>query len=261
MKIVKRRVTRSIVPNMFTLVNLFAGFTAIIYIAKEEYVTAALFILVASIFDMLDGVMARLVRATSEFGAELDSLCDAVSFGVAPAFMLYKSYFHIYDDFGIFMASLPALAGVVRLARFNVKLSSFDDKLYFHGLPIPSSALTLVSFVIFIIKPGLIPDEYLAASYISVTVVASLAMVSNIRFDNLPRPTKKSFMQRPVVSIIFYIGVIACVVTKGGAIFPFMMFYIVVTSVRDLINRIRAIRGPVDDIDETGEDEPSAFDI
>ena len=124
------RFTRSIVPNLFTLMNVFMGFSAIIYIADGQLYKAGLFILLAGLFDALDGIIARLLKATSELGAELDSLCDAVSFGVAPAFMLYQAYFYQFNEYGILLASLPALAGVTRLARFNVMLTSFEDKLY-----------------------------------------------------------------------------------------------------------------------------------
>jgi len=84
------RITRSIIPNLFTLANLFSGFTAIIHISDGNYDKAAIFIFIAGIFDALDGMMARLTKSTSELGVELDSLCDAVSFGLAPSFMLYK---------------------------------------------------------------------------------------------------------------------------------------------------------------------------
>jgi CDP-diacylglycerol--serine O-phosphatidyltransferase len=82
----KIRVTRSIIPNLLTLGNIFSGFTAIIFISNYDFTNATLYIFMAAIFDMLDGIVARLLNATSEIGAELDSLCDAVSFGVAPAF-------------------------------------------------------------------------------------------------------------------------------------------------------------------------------
>ena len=97
----KPRITRSIVPNLLTLANLFAGFLSIVYSSQGNYSSAAIFIFAAAVFDMLDGFMARLINAASEFGVELDSLCDAVSFGIAPSFLLYQIYFHELGELGI----------------------------------------------------------------------------------------------------------------------------------------------------------------
>jgi len=127
----KIKVTKSLVPNLLTLVNLFSGFAAIVYFAGGDFKRGALFILIAAIFDMLDGLVARLINAASEFGAELDSLCDVVSFGVAPSFMLYKMFFYQFSEFGILIAALPVLAGATRLARFNIQLRNLEDKIYF----------------------------------------------------------------------------------------------------------------------------------
>ncbi|MFP4527204.1 MAG: CDP-diacylglycerol--serine O-phosphatidyltransferase [Candidatus Kapaibacterium sp.] len=256
----KRRITRSIVPNLFTLVNLFAGFTAIVHIANGDFMKATIFIIIGAVFDMLDGVMARLINSTSEFGVELDSLCDAVSFGVAPAFMLYQAHFYQYGESGILFASLPALAGVSRLARFNVELETFDDKMYFKGLPIPSGALIIISFIMFYDKGGLLPQGYEPHIFFAVSILTSLAMISRIRFDNLPRPTKKSFKQRPVVFVLFLVGLVASIATKGKFIFPFLLFYLVGSSVRHFIDWLRIRRQPEDDIDDTHEDESVPFE-
>lgn len=226
------RVTRSFVPNLFTLANLFCGFYAIVVTSQGEFKRGALFVLAAAIFDTLDGFMARLTKSTSEFGVELDSLCDAVSFGVAPAYMLYKVYFFHYGDLGILLASLPALAGVMRLARFNVQVVSFEDKKFFKGLPIPSGALTIISYIIFYQERHIFQTNFEPALLIAVTIITSLTMVSTIKFDNLPKPTKTTWKERPVVLLIFFIAVIGSVATLGKFIFPFMVFYIVVSSVR-----------------------------
>lgn len=256
----KKRITKSFIPNLLTLVNLFSGFAAIVYATKEDFTRAAIFILIAAIFDMLDGMVARLIHASSEFGAELDSLCDVVSFGVAPSFMLYQVYFHQFNELGLLVSSLPALAGALRLARFNVQLTSMEDKKYFKGLPIPSGALTIVSYLIFFHIPGLIPEAYNQFTMLFVTLLTSIAMVSTIKFDNIPRPSKKSFKQRPVISIIFLVGLIACIFTAGTAIFPFMMFYIVASTLRQFYFWYHESKRPDDEIDETEEPEPNPFD-
>lgn len=255
------RVTRSIVPNLFTLMNLFMGFTSLVYTSNGDFDKAAVCILIAAIFDMLDGVVARLLKAASELGAEMDSLCDAVSFGVAPAYMLYNVYFEQFDDIGILFAALPALAGVVRLARFNVQLTGFDDKLYFRGMPIPSGALVIITYIVYFHTEGRIPEHLMDYSIFSVTFITAGVMVSNIKFDNLPRPTKKSIKQRPVAFIVFTIGLVACIATQGLLIFPFMGLVIIASSVRHFVLWVKEVREAPDDIDESDDAQQSLFDL
>ncbi|MFP4368449.1 MAG: CDP-diacylglycerol--serine O-phosphatidyltransferase [Candidatus Kapaibacterium sp.] len=257
----KKRVTRSIVPNLLTLANLLSGFTAIVHTSAGDLQTAALFILIAAIFDMLDGIMARLFKATSEFGVELDSLCDVVSFGVAPAFMLYKAYFEHVGESGILMAALPALSGVVRLARFNVQIASFDDKKYFKGMPIPASALTIISYLIFIHDSAHVSAEFSQYLVYFVTISVSGAMISNISFDNIPRPTARQIKERPFAFGIFIIGLALSIITKGFFIFPFMAFYIVASSIRYVYFWIKEKQEPEDEIDETEDSEPHPYDL
>lgn len=260
------RVTRSIIPNLFTLANLFCGFSAILACSQGAFDRAALLILSAAIFDMLDGVVARLTRSTSEFGVELDSLCDAVSFGVAPSVMLWFASFHLLSNWGMLLASLPALAGVLRLARFNVQLTSMEDKAYFRGMPIPAGALTIISYVVWWHLPALAStDPTIRTSQSSVglwqmamvTVATAGAMVSTIRYDNLPRPTPRAIRQRPIVFVVFLTGVVAAVVSQGTTIFPFMALYMVGGAIRHLI-MARRLRDADDTLEEP---DPDPFEL
>jgi CDP-diacylglycerol--serine O-phosphatidyltransferase len=249
------RVTRSIIPNLFTLGNLFSGFLAIVHFAKSTsddlaLVTGALYILAAAMFDMLDGIMARLTRSSSELGVELDSLCDVVSFGVAPSLMLYVVHYHAFGPAGALLAALPAMAGAYRLARFNVQLSSLEDKLYFRGLPIPAGALTLVSFVVFYLHPKLIPSQWQAAATNFVTIATALAMVSTIRYDNLPRPTRRSIRQRPVFSAFVVIAIGAVIISGGTLAFPTMLTYIITGALRHTVEQLQRRRKDRFDFDE-----------
>ena len=255
------RITRSFIPNLFTLANLFSGFTAIIYISSNDFHRAAVFILFATLFDMLDGVVARIFNATSELGAELDSLSDAVSFGIAPAYMLYQLYFHHLGQIGILVSSLPALAGVLRLARFNVMMVNFEDKDYFTGMPIPSAALTIISYVIFYHLKKDIPYDVKEILIYAVTILTSAAMVSKIKFDNLPRPTKKSFRKRPIAAIIFLIGLIGAVISNGKLVFPFMILYIIISSIRHFIVWIKETREAADEFDESEDFDESQYNL
>ncbi|MFM8839749.1 MAG: CDP-diacylglycerol--serine O-phosphatidyltransferase [bacterium] len=226
------RITRSIIPNLFTLANLFSGFSAIVAISEHDLNRAGLFIVLAGLFDVLDGTMARLTKSTSELGVELDSLCDAVSFGIAPSFLLYSTIFHEMGPTGVLISSLSALAGVYRLARFNVQLAGFEDKLYFSGMPIPSGALTLVSYGLFIAPSGIIPHEYLIPITSLLICIVSLAMISTIKFDNIPRPTINSFKERPVIFILGLIAFMITVFSKGQYLFYVMSGYLLLGFVR-----------------------------
>ncbi|MCL4279250.1 MAG: CDP-diacylglycerol--serine O-phosphatidyltransferase, partial [Ignavibacteriaceae bacterium] len=136
------RLTPSVIPNLFTAMNMFCGFLSIINASEGNYEYSAWLIFVAAVFDALDGLVARLTNSSSELGVELDSLSDVVSFGAAPSFLLYKTFFYSMNTWGILISALPLIAGGFRLARFNIQLVGFS-KSFFLGLPIPSAALTI----------------------------------------------------------------------------------------------------------------------
>ena len=145
----KRRIGGAIyiLPNLLTSGNLFFGFFAIIKALKGEFAMAANSIFLATVFDMLDGRVARLTHSTSEFGLQYDSLCDLVSFGLAPAILIYLFGLHELGRLG-WIASFIFLAfGALRLARFNVQSYVGNAKGDFSGLPIPMAALVIASLV------------------------------------------------------------------------------------------------------------------
>ena len=121
-----------LVPNFVTTANMFSGFYSIIASTHGEFVTASWAIIAAGIFDMLDGRIARLAKATSQFGVEYDSLSDLLSFGVAPAILLYQWALEPYDRLGWIAAFLYLACGALRLARFNVNTES-QPKNFFQG--------------------------------------------------------------------------------------------------------------------------------
>lgn len=248
------RVTRSVIPNLFTLANLFCGFAAIVAAFEGGLSQAALLVVMAGIFDMLDGVVARITHSTSEFGVELDSLCDAVSFGVAPSVILYVAFFQQWHQWGLLVASLPAMAGVLRLARFNVQLTSMEDKLYFRGMPIPAGAFTIISYVYLWHSSDILPASWKPWMIVFVTVLTSLAMVSTVKYDNIPRPSWRSLRQRPVVFSVFLTGVSSSVVTGGKALFPFMLVYLIGGAIRHLVLFVRDRSDNDDSVEEADPD-------
>lgn len=250
------RVTRSVIPNLFTLANLFCGFASIVASFEGNLKGAAFLIIMSGVFDMLDGVVARITKSTSEFGVELDSLCDAVSFGVGPSVMLWVAFFHEWHNWGLLLASLPAMAGVLRLARFNVQLTSMEDKLYFRGMPIPAGAFTIVSYVYLWHGSDILPPDWKPAAIVFVTLLTALAMVSTIKYDNVPRPSMRSIRQRPVVFSVFFAGIVATAVTGGTALFPFMAVYLIGGAIRHLAV---FLRDRSDRDDSVEEDDPDPF--
>ena len=205
------RITPSIVPNMFTAMNMFCGFISIINASSGEYTYAAWLIIIAAIFDTLDGWMARLTHSSSALGVQLDSLSDLVSFGVAPAYLIYKANLISYNEIGIIISSLLMIAGGFRLARFNVQLVGFD-KTYFTGLPIPSSAITVATFIIAFYEKnrGFIPS--VIVFIIPMVFILSFLMVSKVRYDTLPHFRKQDFKEKPYFYLVpvILIGLIIC---------------------------------------------------
>lgn len=235
------------------------GFSAIVAIANGEITKGAFLIIIGGIFDMLDGMTARLINASSQLGIELDSLCDVITFGSAPAFMLYKVYFYQLNEIGILFSALPLIGGTIRLARFNTQVSGFEDKKYFRGLPIPASALTIISYIAFIYnKQYLAPDVESIIIYL-VTFAASAAMISDIKYENIPRYSIRYIKQYPVRFAIFNIALIICIVTQGLALFPLMVLYIVLGATRHFIRWLLWKPEAVDDIDESELEEPGPF--
>src|SRR5690349_17200838 len=136
-----------LIPSLFTAGNLMCGFFSIIATFRGDYVNAALLILLANVFDGIDGYAARLTRTTSQFGVEFDSLADVVSFGVAPAVLVYLWALVPWETWGWLAACTYVVCGALRLSRFNVQ-SAGPAKGYFLGLPIPAAAEMIASIVL-----------------------------------------------------------------------------------------------------------------
>ncbi|MGE5681595.1 MAG: CDP-diacylglycerol--serine O-phosphatidyltransferase [Bacillota bacterium] len=222
------RITRSVIPNLFTSMNMFSGFMSIVYSNEGKFQEAAIFILIGAIFDALDGVMARLTKSSSEFGVELDSLSDLVSFGVAPAFLIYKTYLHQLGPIGVVLSSLLMIFGGLRLARFNVQLVGFS-KSYFTGLPIPSSAITIASFVLFYFDfLNNRFDQSVINLIIPLVITLSLLMVSKIRYETLPKFSIKGIKERPYSVGFVLLALVASLLTNGKAIFYVFILMILI---------------------------------
>lgn len=182
-----------ILPNLITTGNLFCGFFAIIYAVRGEFRLATYAIIVAAVFDLLDGRLARLTRSTSKFGAEYDSLCDLISFGLAPSIMLYLWALQPFGRLGWLAAFLFTACGALRLARFNVQ-ANVIEKAYFQGLPIPMAAGIVASSVLAFEDLGL--DPVGNVGLLAMTFLLGFVMVSTFRyrsFKDLDLKERKPF--------------------------------------------------------------------
>ena len=169
-----------LLPNLFTIAGLFAGFYAIVTAMEGYFNYAAVAIFVAMIMDFFDGRVARLTNTQSAFGAELDSLSDMVSFGVAPALVIYSWSLEGLGKLGWLAAFIYAAAGALRLARFNTQVL-VADKRYFQGLPIPAAAGVLASMVWLCVDSEILGDVVSMMTAILAIIIAIL-MVSNVRY-------------------------------------------------------------------------------
>ncbi len=217
------RITPSVIPNLFTAMNMFSGFFSIISTSQQNYIYAGWLIIIAAIFDMLDGFMARLTKSSSELGVELDSLSDVVSFGAAPSFLLYSTYFYQFGAFGIILSSLPLIAGGFRLARFNVQLVGFN-KSSFSGLPIPSSALTIACFILSFYNNGFNKTE--EQIIIPMVLILSFLMVSRVKYDTIPKFTISAIKKKPLIYIAYLIALIVLILYQIKGLFFIFVFMI-----------------------------------
>jgi len=192
---------KALVPNIFTIGNMFSGFFSIIYSFNHEYVLAVWAILAGAAFDAVDGKVARFLNSSSDFGVEYDSLSDVITFGAAPSFLVYNAMFSQMTAPAAFIAFLPLLFGSIRLARFNADLVGFD-KDEFKGLPIPLAALTISSGVVFWLNvwPGGVEKIQI---FVSMLVLVSILMVSKIKYPTMPNFALKH--ARPIDRIVFFI--------------------------------------------------------
>jgi CDP-diacylglycerol--serine O-phosphatidyltransferase len=225
------RITRAVVPSLFTVLNMFSGFMSIIHASRNEFVSACWFIILAAGFDALDGVMARITKSTSQFGVEIDSLSDVVSFGAAPAFLVYQFSLHSLNGLGIFLSSLLMIFAGLRLARFNVQLVGFD-KDHFVGLPVPASAITIASFVLNAMTGIQVFKDHAIDILPWLSVVLALLMVSKVRYDTLPRVSPRAIRKEPWKFVFFTLAVIVGFITAGSAIFPLFLLFIVLGLIR-----------------------------
>ncbi len=202
---VQRRSVRRgvyIIPALFTVGNVFCGYLSLDASVHGRFDLAAGLLFLAGFLDSLDGRVARMTGSTSAFGEQLDSLADVLSFGLAPAFLVYHWGLSVYGRLGLLVSFLFLVCGACRLARFNVQLNVVDKR-WFVGLPIPAAAGALCGLIWVLPEP--LPDPRIASAFLVVTLVLGFLMVSTFRyrsFKDVDLRSRRSVRLVPLLGLL-----------------------------------------------------------
>jgi len=197
-----------LLPNLFTTASLFAGFYAIVVAMSGHYQAAAITVFIAMILDGLDGRVARMTGTQSDFGVQYDSLADIVSFGIAPALVVYMwSLYGLGDRWGMLGAFVYMASAAIRLARFNVQVETVDKR-YFVGLASPSAAAVLMGMV-WVFEDAGVPFYQHAGWVWIITVTTGLLMITTLpyfSFKSLNPRMRVSFFSVPLLILLFVLA-------------------------------------------------------
>jgi len=239
----RRRRGIYLLPNLLTTGGLFAGFFAIISASQGQFVSACIAVFVAALLDGLDGRVARLTNTQSEFGVQYDSLADLVSFGMAPALVMYHwglselaADGNIWAKVGWVAAFLYAACAALRLARFNTQ-TAVADKRWFIGLASPAAAGLMMAFVWTAVVSGFTGTE-LRFLAVVVTVLAGLLMVSRLRyfsFKAAPRGDRVPFLFMVIAVCVF----VALAIDPPRVLFLVALLYALSGPVQAIVSRMR----------------------
>ena len=226
----------SLLPSLFTMGNMFCGYACIVYAMRGDFETAAPFIGIAVVLDMLDGRIARLTGTASDFGVELDSLADVISFGVAPAILAFAWGLQPLGRLGYAAGFLYVSAAALRLARFNIQSAAVTDKRYFVGMPSPPAA-GIAAATVYMYPYGL-HDYRAALPALAMVLVPAVLMVSTIRFRSFK--TIDLRMRRPyTVLFLIALGIMAIATHPKIALIVIAYSYLASAFVGMAIMRIR----------------------
>lgn len=236
-----------LLPNGFTLANLFFGVFAIVAASRGDFERAGTYVVLGGVADALDGRIARATRSGSRFGEELDSLVDAISFGLAPAMIMFFAVFNQHGWEWIF-CFLFTMCAVIRLARFNVEQAG-RPKRYFIGLPSPAAGLTLATYYWFSQTPlynqTMLVDLPWPVMLRYIMVGLAFLMISNVKYAAVPTIGLRSL--REILGTLLVVGtVVGVIFLPKQFFFPALMAYVVWGVVRTVIQGLLA-GGPEDE--------------
>ena len=226
----------ALLPGLFTMANMFCGYACIVYSLRGDFETAAPFIGFAVVLDMLDGRIARMTGTASDFGVELDSLADVISFGVAPAILSFAWGLSPLGRVGTFSGFLFVSAAAMRLARFNIQSAAGGDKRYFVGMPSPAAA-AIPAATVYVYPYGL-HDYRAALPVLAMVLVPALLMVSTIRFRSFKTIDLQS--RRPYkVLMLIAVGIMLIATHPRYVLIVIAYAYLASGFIELLIARIR----------------------
>ncbi|HPG38996.1 MAG TPA: CDP-diacylglycerol--serine O-phosphatidyltransferase [bacterium] len=211
------------VPNLFTTINLFCGYLAVVLAISGHFINAAWLIFVASIFDALDGKIARASGISSQFGLQIDSLSDLIASGMAPSILLYQVHLYNLGITGIFIAFLPLLFAAFRLARYNVLVAKSGRSNKYDGLPAPMGAVTIASVVILYMATNW---HFLLRMLIIIVPVVSLLMASTIKYEGVPRFSLREKGANRYKLLAMFVTIILMFIIPEYVLPLFMLIYL-----------------------------------
>ena len=230
-----------LLPSAFTAGNIFCGFYSLIQSYRGDYYTASFLVICAGLLDFFDGKVARFSGTESSFGVEFDSLADIISFGIAPAFLLYSVYLQSGGEWSWLISFIYVLCGALRLARFNVETKG-GEKSEFKGLPIPIAASFLVTLPVFFQQPYTVAfvDRINIGRVTALAMLAvSALMISRVSFSASPR-YKTSSVKSTIIVTIFIIYSFVMFFNWSHLVFPFCSIYILWGTLRALFYAFKA---------------------
>lgn len=246
-------------PNGFTLANLFFGIFAIVAASRGQHTQAGWYIVIGAFCDALDGRIARATNTGSAFGEELDSLVDAISFGLAPALMMYFAVLR-HSGWDWILVFLFSACAVMRLARFNIEQAG-RTKEYFKGLPSPAAGGTLATYYWF--SQTDLYNQTFIASWPWETILRFLMIaLSFLMISNVPYPAWPRFTFRTVAGtigiLVFFAGVYALFVLPKEFFFPFGVLYVTTGLILAIVRGVFELPSPFDEpSDDEAADSPS----
>lgn len=223
-------------PNVFTALNMACGLLSIIFAWQELFYQACMILILGVIFDSVDGRIARLTGTQSPFGEQFDSLSDMVSFGVAPALLMYTRFFFHSGRLGIIVTFIFILCGALRLARFNTNIGKSSHSNFFQGLPVPGAACALIGHTLLSLKIPLLGNWIEVA--IGHTLFYALLMISNIPFCSFKDSPWVKAHKRGALAIILIL-IVLMFTYEEFSIIGLITTYVLSSLVYYFINRRR----------------------
>jgi len=221
---IRKHINKGFIPNIFTVFNMFLGFTALILIVAGDPLRATWFVFAAAILDAFDGKLARLIGIESSFGAEFDSFADTISFCVTTSLLINTTWVSgLPHLIAIILSFMPLLFGTIRLAKYNIQ-NDENPKQFFVGLPVPTYALSLFGFLLYSNQTvGTNGDPRIG---LAIAIGFGFLMISRIKFAKIPYLSFKMGTKNTIRLVLALSLLIVVIIWQGLVLFPIILLYI-----------------------------------